>query len=187
MKIVVVEDVPMIRERIVDAVGDVDGVDIVGEADSVETALTTIEDSEPDAIVLDISLPSAVKIKNGIGVLRWVKQTHPDITVVMLSNHSDPAYREACTEAGAFAFLDKSKEFDQLPDLIESLQLTPASTTSSQPPSRAADSSGRSASSASQDDSAPQSKMISRRSLPWAGLLIGLIRVLDLPKADQRR
>lgn len=121
MNIVVVEDVPMVRERIVDALLELPGVFVVGEADSVATALVSIESNRPDVVLLDMSLPGTPRITNGIGVLKWIKQTHPAIYIVMLTNHAGHAYREACEAAGAFAFLDKSYEFDRLSAVIAQL------------------------------------------------------------------
>jgi len=121
MKIVVVEDVPMVRERIVDALQELPGIHVVGEADSVDTALSAIKELNPEVVLLDISLPGSASIKNGIGVLGWVKQRYPGMQVVMLTNHAGNAYREACHRAGALAFLDKSNEFEQLLSLLSKL------------------------------------------------------------------
>ncbi len=121
MKIVVVEDVPMVRERIVDALQELPGIHVVGEADSVDTALSAIKELKPEVVLLDISLPGSTSIKNGIGVLDWVKQRYPGMQVVMLTNHAGNAYREACRRAGALAFLDKSNEFEQLLSLLVEL------------------------------------------------------------------
>lgn len=132
MNIVVVEDVPMVRERIVDVLLELPGVFVIGEADSVATALVSIESNQPDVVLLDMSLPGTSRIANGIGVLKWIKQAHPAICVVMLTNHASHAYREACEAAGAFAFLDKSYEFDKLPDVIARLHKDLASRPKSQ-------------------------------------------------------
>ena len=126
MNIVVVEDVPMVRERIVDVLLELEDMMVVGEADSVESALSKIEASQPDVVLLDISLPSHSQITNGIGVLKWVKQIFPAMHVVMLTNNASHAYSEACQRAGAFILLDKSNDFEKLPAVMAQLsELSP--------------------------------------------------------------
>jgi DNA-binding NarL/FixJ family response regulator len=58
---------------------------------------------------------------NGIEVLREVKKMSPAPSVIMFTNYAHAQYRKKCEEAGADFFLDKSTEFDKLPQTLEHL------------------------------------------------------------------
>ena len=70
---------------------------------------------KPDVVILDIRMPDG----SGIDVLQTIKQGEPAPAVIVLTNYPYPAYRQKCLQAGADFFLDKSTEFDQIPELIE--------------------------------------------------------------------
>ena len=46
----------------------------------------------------------------------------PHVIVIMLTNHSGPEYRRACLDAGANFFLDKTNEFQKIPDILDQLK-----------------------------------------------------------------
>ena len=121
LNILVVDDVPTVRERIAELLVETELVGIIGLAVDVRSALAAIDEARPQVVILDISMPGTLELHNGIDVLRWIKQTHPEIYVVMLTNLADHAYRAAAQRLGAYAFLDKSCEFDQLPDIVNTL------------------------------------------------------------------
>ena len=57
-----------------------------------------------------------------IEVLREVKRLDPAPKVIMLTNYAHAQYRDKCEEAGADFFLDKSTEFDKLPQALEQVR-----------------------------------------------------------------
>jgi DNA-binding NarL/FixJ family response regulator len=114
MKVFVVEDSDAICERIVRMVTDVNGVRVVGTADKVSTALLGIKKNEPDVVILDIQLLDG----NGLTVLQQVKEELPSSKVIVLTNFNSDQYRDLAERYGADAFLDKSNDFMQIPDLI---------------------------------------------------------------------
>ena len=75
-----------------------------------ESALQLIERDEPEVIVLDLMMPGI----NGIEVLRQVKQTRPDVEVIILSGHGSEEDRETCMDLGAFAYLHKPVDIEVL-------------------------------------------------------------------------
>ena len=121
LHVIVVDDVPMIRKHITDILVDTGLVGIIGLAANARTALEVIQQAMPQVVILDIGIPGTIELRDGIDVLKWIKQTLPQIYVVMLTNMSDPVYRIECLRLGAFAFLDKSREFEKLPEVIEQI------------------------------------------------------------------
>jgi DNA-binding NarL/FixJ family response regulator len=57
-------------------------------------------------------------------VLKAVKRMTPSPAVVMFTNYTDDCYRQRCEIAGADFFLDKSKQFDEIPGLLRTLMHT---------------------------------------------------------------
>jgi DNA-binding NarL/FixJ family response regulator len=113
-----VEDSAPIRARLCEMLGRIDGVNIVGEAESPATAIDGILRTQPDSVVLDVRLNGGT----GIEVLRKVCPLAPHIVFIMLTNHSDPQYRKICLQSGAAHFLDKSTEFDKVKEVIAGLR-----------------------------------------------------------------
>jgi Response regulator of the LytR/AlgR family len=70
MKAFIVEDEPIARERLKRLLKEVGGVDIVGEADSKEKALSDIKDKEIDVLFLDIKLPDGTGLEVAKGSYR---------------------------------------------------------------------------------------------------------------------
>ena len=121
LHVIVIDDVPMMREHITDILVETGLVGIIGLAADARTALEVIQEAQPQVVILDIGIPGTAELRNGIDVLKWIKQTLPQIYVVMLTNMSESAYRAECLRLGAFAFLDKSREFERLPEVIENI------------------------------------------------------------------
>ena len=67
--------------------------------------------------MLDIQLPG----KNGIELLSFVKSRYPQIKIIIVTNRASDYYRDLCNEMGANSFIDKSTEFEKIPELIEKL------------------------------------------------------------------
>ncbi len=125
LRVFVVEDSPLLRERLADLFAPISGVLTVGYADGADEAIRGILEARPDAVVLDISLAQG----SGIDVLRALQQQAPGIEVYMLTNFANPQYRRLCARLGARGFFDKSSEFEQVRDAIaaRALQSVPQS------------------------------------------------------------
>ena len=117
-RVFLVEDSTIIRERLLQLLGGLDGVEVVGDADNAVDATTRLMAARPDVVVLDIKL----KDGSGIDVLKRVKQSLPSVTVIMLTNYATSEYRRKCLEAGAEYFLDKTNEFENLRGILHRLR-----------------------------------------------------------------
>ncbi|HEY4062956.1 MAG TPA: response regulator [Puia sp.] len=115
--ILLVDDSNLIRSRLQSLLKTLENPGPVREAADYHTALRLIADTPPDIILLDINLPG----KNGIDLLRHIKIHYPQIIVIMLTNQNSDHYKAVCQKWGADYFMDKSKDFEQVPTLISSL------------------------------------------------------------------
>ena len=114
LRVFVVEDSPMIRERLVSLLSPVAGAQLVGFADRSEDAINEIVKLRPDAVVLDLNLAHGT----GVDVLRALQDAAPEVAVYVLTNFANPQYKKLCLHLGARGFYDKSTEFEQVRDVI---------------------------------------------------------------------
>ncbi len=80
-----------------------------------ESALSLIEHDQPDVMVLDLKMPGV----DGIEVLKRVKQTSPEVEVIILTGHGSEEDRKKCMELGAFAYLRKPVDITKLSSVIK--------------------------------------------------------------------
>ena len=114
MRVYVVDDSPLVRERLVTLLSEVAGVEVVGVTDNAEDGIAGIAMHRPDVAILDVCLPSG----SGISVLEEVKKRDDSPTVIMLTNYSYSQYRKKCMDAGADYFFDKSSEFYRVTEVL---------------------------------------------------------------------
>lgn len=117
LKVFIVEDSAPIRERLIELMGEIAGVAVVGFAETPADAITQILSARPDCVVLDYQLLGGT----GVDVINAVHSKAPDLVFVVLTNHANPKYRRLCLEAGASWFLDKSTEFRKIKEVITGL------------------------------------------------------------------
>jgi len=116
-RIYIVEDSAAIRTRLQELLARMGGVDVVGEAASATEAIVDILALRPHSVLLDLNLGD----RSGINVLRAIRPQAPQIQFVVLTNHAEPQYRRACEQAGAAFFLDKTTEFNRVPEVIATI------------------------------------------------------------------
>jgi len=75
-----------------------------------QSALEFVQEDEPDVMILDLKMPGI----DGIEVLRRVKSSNPNIEVIILTGHGSEADRQTCMDLGAFAYLQKPVDIDEL-------------------------------------------------------------------------
>jgi two-component system, OmpR family, response regulator CpxR len=80
-----------------------------------ESALAMIGEDEPEVMILDLKMPGI----DGIEVLKRVKQTRPEIEVIILTGHGSEADRATCLRLGAFAYLQKPVDIEVLTDTLK--------------------------------------------------------------------
>jgi DNA-binding NarL/FixJ family response regulator len=117
LKIITVEDSSLIVARVRELLSYNSGVEFLGNATTVSTAVALIEERRPDVVILDINLGST-EGSNGIDLLGILRKAYPAMKIIMLTNLTDNRYRVLCRDGGADYFFDKSNDFDKIPDAL---------------------------------------------------------------------
>jgi CheY-like chemotaxis protein len=80
-----------------------------------ESALNLIKEDDPEVIIVDLKMPGV----DGFDVLRKVKETRPEIEVIILTGHGHEEDRKLCMDLGAFAYLQKPLDINVLSEMIQ--------------------------------------------------------------------
>jgi DNA-binding NarL/FixJ family response regulator len=122
LRVFIVEDSPVIRESIIEAITGLESCAVVGVAESEQEAVDLIRRDWPDVIVTDIRLRSGT----GIGVIHATRAAKhmPDPLIFVLTNYAYPEYRQRCVDAGAQYFFDKIREYDSFLSTLASVGQT---------------------------------------------------------------
>jgi len=83
-----------------------------------EAALNMVQDDEPEVLVVDLKMPNI----DGFEVLKKVKASHPEIEVIVLTGHGSEDDRLTCMELGAFAYMQKPVDIEELSFVLKEAQ-----------------------------------------------------------------
>jgi YesN/AraC family two-component response regulator len=113
MKILIVDDSKLLRDRLRDSLLAIENVEIVGEAANGTEAMEIIKDKNPDFIILDIRMPGM----NGITVMEKMKEQGSKSKICIFTNFPYPQYKQKCLSEGADYFFDKNQDFKEIINL----------------------------------------------------------------------
>ena len=99
IRVVLGEDSFLAREGIVRALERADGVELVGVCSDLPSLRDTVEAQLPDVVLTDIRMPPT-KTDEGLQIASELRATHPDIGVVILSQHAEGLYAMDLFEGG---------------------------------------------------------------------------------------
>ena len=117
MKVFIADDSARLRKQLLGMLSELNGIEIIGQAQEASEALQAICKLKPDVVTLDIQMIGG----SGIEVLKQIKQAALAPVVIMLTNRTSLPYRKRCLAAGADFFLDKSTEFGKVREIIQNL------------------------------------------------------------------
>jgi DNA-binding NarL/FixJ family response regulator len=103
LRVAIVDDHPMFRLGLAAAIKEMDGIELVGEAQRADQVLALVESASPAVLLLDIRLPDA----SGLEVNRWLAEHHPEVRVVMLTMSEDLDNALTALRDGASGYLVK--------------------------------------------------------------------------------
>jgi DNA-binding NarL/FixJ family response regulator len=114
MKILLVEDSRILRERLRSMIADIPNADLVAETDNEGDALRHLEQHHPGLAVIDIRL----KTGSGLSVLEHIKANYPATIIIVLTNYGQAEYRSKCLALGAHYFFDKTRDIEAFDKLL---------------------------------------------------------------------
>jgi DNA-binding NarL/FixJ family response regulator len=117
MRVLVVDDHPLVRAGISLLLGHQDDMEAVGEAGTAAEAIELAGRMAPDIVLLDVTLPGG----SGLECLPQLLAAAPQARVLMLSMHEDPNYVRAALGAGASGYVLKDAAYEELVDAIRSV------------------------------------------------------------------
>ena len=122
IRIVLAEDHYLVREgvrRLLETDAEIEVAAVCGDLDSL---LAAVEAERPDVVVTDIRMPPH-GVDEGIQAAEWLRQTYPDVGLVVLSQYAEPRYALALLEAGTEgrAYLLKER-VDDLTQLVGAIR-----------------------------------------------------------------
>ena len=118
IKILLVDDHVLIRKGIALLLGNNTDIQVVGEASDGEEAIQLAYQTNPDVILMDISIPNGL---DGFTATKEIKKNLPEIKVVMLTMHNEIAYIQQAIEVGADGYILKNSQGGEMYEAIHSV------------------------------------------------------------------
>lgn len=85
-------------------------IEIVGEAGDGQEAILLVEELKPDLVIMDVRMP----VLSGVEATRYIRQSSPDVHVLVLTAHDDDEYVFSLLQAGASGYLLKTAPVSEL-------------------------------------------------------------------------
>jgi DNA-binding NarL/FixJ family response regulator len=110
IKILIVDDHAIVREGLKQILSEISDMVVAGEASDGCEAMEQVSKKKYDVVILDIALPD----RNGLDVLKDIKNQTPDLSVLILSMHPEERLAVRVLKAGASGYLTKTSAPDEL-------------------------------------------------------------------------
>lgn len=105
VKIVIVDDHPLVRERLTEVISEERDLIVCGEAESRQQALEVMKAKFPDLMIVDLSL----KDSHGLELIKDVQVSGSKTAVLVVSMHDEALFAERCLRAGARGYITKQE------------------------------------------------------------------------------
>jgi DNA-binding NarL/FixJ family response regulator len=126
IRVVLAEDEYLVREGLRRLLESQDGLEVAAVCGDLATLLATVDAERPDVVVTDIRMPPG-NHDEGIQAATALRETHPEVGVVVLSQHTNPGYFLALLEGGserrAYLLKERVNDLDQLVGAIRAVAI----------------------------------------------------------------
>lgn len=112
--IFVVDDHPVVRRGLRQLINEAEGLTVCGEAESAAETLSRIETCSPDLVLVDLTLEGT----SGLELTKQLRAQYPDVSVLILSMHSEELYADRVLQAGAGGYVVKRKSNEEIVEAI---------------------------------------------------------------------
>jgi DNA-binding NarL/FixJ family response regulator len=114
IRVLIVDDHPVLRHGLMSLLGAQPDIDIVAEAENGIQVLPLLAKKQTDVIILDIQM----KGQSGLDVAHQVRRAHPDVKIIILTTYNEESHLQEAMEAGVHGFLLKSESHSTLAESI---------------------------------------------------------------------
>ena len=114
IRVLVVDDHDLVRTGITRMLADIDGLQVIGQADSGEESLKRARELKPDVVLMDIKMPGI----GGLEATRKLLRSHPDMRVIAVTACEDDPFPTRLLQAGASGYLTKGAGLDEMVQAI---------------------------------------------------------------------
>jgi len=104
-RILLVDDHPIVRERVMEIINSEPGLTVCGEAEDRNGALEAIQTTKPGLAIIDITL----KNSNGLELIKDIHIRWPKLLMLVVSMHDEALYAERVLRAGARGYMTKQE------------------------------------------------------------------------------
>ena len=108
--VVIVEDHPLVREKLADLVNSQPELEVGGVAEDADTALLLIQKTAPDLALVDITL----KASSGLALIKKIRALELKTKILVISMHDESNYAQRSISAGASGYITKSRPSEEL-------------------------------------------------------------------------
>ncbi|HYM16468.1 MAG TPA: response regulator transcription factor [Dehalococcoidia bacterium] len=115
IRVLLADDHTLFRRGIATMLGQMPGIDVVGEAANGDEAVALANELVPDVILMDIKMPG----QSGIDATRAILQENPHIGIILVTMFDDPESVFAGMRAGSRGYVLKEAEPEQLQRVVE--------------------------------------------------------------------
>jgi DNA-binding NarL/FixJ family response regulator len=110
IRILVVDDHQLVRVGTSRLLADIEGLQIIGQAESGEQAIDMVKDLKPDVVLMDIQMPGI----GGLEATRRCLRVDPDLKIIAVTVHEDEPYPSKLLGVGAVGYLTKNADVDEM-------------------------------------------------------------------------
>lgn len=114
VRVLIVDDHPIVRQGVRSVLANHADIEVVGEAEGAASLFANLAALKPDVVLLDIRMPG----QNGIEITQRLKREHPEVKVILLSTYDDEEFLFGALRAGAEGYLLKSASNEVLASSI---------------------------------------------------------------------
>ncbi len=114
IKVMIVDDHPVVRNGIMNMLLIFDDIELIGEAGGGLELMSQLQEIMPDVILMDMVMPGM----DGLNTTRTVLAQYPDVKIVILTTYPEGDVVRDALETGAVGFLSKDSEIDTLADAV---------------------------------------------------------------------